>query len=80
MVELLALVRHRQRVDDLAEGRRSGLHVDGCERIGLREVWAEQQSISEVLGRRFDRKLRRAWKVGSGLIIMKCLPVPFQGA
>ena len=59
MVELVALVGHRHRVDDLAEGGRAGLHVDHRERVGLREVRAEQQGVGEVLRRSFHRKLRR---------------------
>ena len=59
MVELVTLVRHRHRVDDLTEGRRAGFHVDHCERVGLRKVRAQQQSISEVLRRSFHSKLRR---------------------
>ena len=35
MVELVALVGHRHRVDDLAECRRARLHVDHRERVGL---------------------------------------------
>ena len=38
MVELVALVRHRQRVDDLAVCRRAGLYIDHRERVGLCEV------------------------------------------
>src|ERR1700687_2704282 len=49
MVKLVPLVGHRHRVDDLTEGRRARLYVDHCERVGLREVWAEQQSIGKAL-------------------------------
>src|ERR1700676_4978285 len=49
VVKLVPLVGHRHRVDDLTEGRRAGLYVDHCERVGLREVWAEQQSIDKSL-------------------------------
>ena len=59
MVKLVALVRHRDGVDDLAVGRRSGLHVDHRERIGFREVRAEQQGIGKIFGRRFHGELRR---------------------
>ena len=48
MVELVALVGHRHRVDDLAISGRAGLHIDHRERVGLREVRAEQQSVGEV--------------------------------
>jgi hypothetical protein len=58
MVERVALVGHRHRVDDLAECGRAGLHVDHRERVGLREVGAEQQSVGEVFRRSFHRKLR----------------------
>ena len=59
MVELVALVGHRHGVDDLAVGRRAGLHVDHRERVGLREVRAEQQGVGEFLRRRLHRKFRR---------------------
>ena len=58
MVELVALVGHRHRVDDLAVCGRAGLHVDHRERVGVREVRAEQQGVGEVLRRSFHRKLR----------------------
>src|SRR5450631_3520384 len=35
MVELVALVRHRHRVDDLAECGRTGLYIDHRKRVGL---------------------------------------------
>ena len=60
MVKLVALVGHRHRVDDLAVCRRAGLHVDDRERVGLREVRAQQQGVGEVLGRRFHRQFRRS--------------------
>src|SRR3984893_1541167 len=41
MVEFVALVGHRYRVDDLAICARAGLHVDHRKRVGLREVRAE---------------------------------------
>src|SRR5215467_15156152 len=41
MMELVALVRHRQRVDDLAKLGRTGLHVDHGERVGFRKVRAK---------------------------------------
>src|ERR1039457_4936310 len=66
MVKLVPLVGHRHRVDDLTEGRRAGPYVDHCERVGLREVWAEQQSIGKALRRSFHRKLRRCVKGGIG--------------
>ena len=58
MVELVARVRHRHRVDDLAKGGRAGLDVDHRERVGLREVRAEEQRVGEVLRRSFHRQLR----------------------
>jgi len=42
MVELVSLVGHRHRVDDLAERGRARLRIDDRERVGLREVGAEQ--------------------------------------
>src|SRR5690349_9413428 len=59
MMKLIALVRHRHRVDDLTEGGRAGLYVDHCERIRLRKVRAEQQSICEIFRRSFHGKLWR---------------------
>jgi hypothetical protein len=50
------------RVNHLTESRRARLYVDDCERIGLREVRAEQQSIGKVLRRSFHCKLRRCMK------------------
>src|SRR5436189_207845 len=35
MVELVASVRHRHRVDNLAERGRAGLYIDHCEGVGL---------------------------------------------
>ena len=62
VVKLVALVRHRHGVDDLAVGRRSRLDVDHRERIGFREVRAEQQGIGKGFGRRFHGQLRRCVK------------------
>ena len=62
MMELVALVRHRHRVDDLAVSRRAALHIDDCERVGLREIAAEQRGIGEFLRRPFHRELRRRVK------------------
>ena len=50
MVELVPLVGHRHRVDDLAVGRRAGLHVDHRERVGLREVRAQIHVAGHNLG------------------------------
>src|SRR5215470_11916148 len=58
MVKLVALVGHRYCVDDLAKSARAGFYVDHRERVGLREVRAEQQRVGEVLSRGFHRKLR----------------------
>jgi hypothetical protein len=58
MVELVSLVGHRYRVDDLAERGRAGLRVDDRERVRLREVGAEQQRVGEIFRRSFHRKLR----------------------
>src|SRR5215204_1732609 len=59
MVELVPLVGHRHRVDDLTVGRRARLHVDHRERVRFREVRAKQQSVGEVLRRSLHRKLGR---------------------
>ena len=40
MMELVALVGHRHRVDDLTEGRRARLHVDHRERVGTPSLFA----------------------------------------
>src|ERR1700733_16233954 len=53
-------------MDDLTEVRRAAPYVDYCERVRLREVWAEQQSISKALRRSFHCKLRRCVKGGIG--------------
>ena len=59
MVELVPRVRHRHRVDHLAESRGAGLHIDDGERVGRRSIRAQQQSVGEVLRRRVHRELRR---------------------
>src|SRR5450755_2985331 len=66
MVKLVPFVGHRHCVDDLTEGRRARPYVNYCERVRLREVWAEQQSIGKALRRSFHRKLRRCMKGGIG--------------
>src|SRR5579863_548292 len=62
MVEFVALVGHRHRVDDLAISRGAVLDVNDGERIGLRRVAAEQSGVSEFLRRPFHRELRRRVK------------------
>src|SRR5215831_15590825 len=58
MVELVSLVGHRHRVDDLAERGRAGLRIDDRERVGFGKIWTEQQGVGEVFRRSFHRKLR----------------------
>src|SRR4029453_1466697 len=62
MVELVALVGHRHRVDDLAEGRRARLHVDDRESVGFGEIRAKQQRIGEILRWSLHCELRRCVK------------------
>jgi len=69
MVQLVTLVRHRHRVDDLMKSA-SGFHVDHCERVGLRKVRAQQQSIAKFSGAASIASFGDAWKVGSGLIVI----------
>src|SRR4051794_27213160 len=59
MVEFIAFVRHRYRVDDLTVSRRAGFHVDYGERVGLGEVRTEQQSVRKIFRWRFHRQFRR---------------------
>ena len=59
MMELVAVIGHDHGVDDPAEARRAGLHVDHRERVGLGEVRAEQQGVGEGLRRSFHRQPRR---------------------
>src|SRR5260370_33653438 len=66
MVKLVALVGQRHRMDHLTIGGRSRLYIDHGERVGFREVRAEQQGVGEALRRSFDRKLRRSIKCGVG--------------
>ena len=74
MVELVALVGHRHRVDDLAISGRAGLHIDHRERVGLREVRAEQQSVGEVLWRSSIIASAMRGRSGSGLIVIVVPP------
>ena len=62
MMKFVALVGHRHRMNDLAVSRRAALHVDDCERVGLRRIAAEQCGIGELLLRPFHRELRRRVK------------------
>ena len=59
MVELVALVRHRDGVDDLSVVVGGWIDVDDGERIRIRKIPAQQQGIRKFFGRSFDRKLRR---------------------
>src|SRR5262245_49780618 len=68
-MELVALVRHRHGVDDLAIRARAGLDVDHCQGVRFRKIGAEQQSVSEVLRRSFHRQL---WRRVEGRIRSHC--------
>src|SRR5262245_13919785 len=73
MVELVALVGHRHRVDDLAKSRRPRLHVDDRESIGFGEIRAKQQRVGEVLRWSLHCELRRCMK---GWVRSHCHRVP----
>ncbi len=74
MVELVARVRHRHRVDDLAKGGRAGLDVDHRERVGLREVRAEEQRVGEVLRRSSSQASGMRGKSDQASWSWECLP------
>ncbi len=62
VVKLVAGVRHRHRVHDLAVRRRTGLHVDHGKRVGSGKIGAQQQRIGKLLRRRLHRKFGRSVK------------------
>ncbi len=76
MVELIAFIRHDDRVDDLAVATGCGIDIDDRKAIRLRKVRAEHERVGEAFARRLHGEFGggmkgRIWSDGHDLIPMK---------